>query len=177
MYSNSSNGSGFNASPTNKKYIGVAVSDSSIPPTLANKYNWTLIKGTDGVKGEKGSDGESRYLHIKYSNNGTSFTSNNGETLGSWIGMYVDAIEGDSDVFSDYKWRKVDGEDGKDGKDGIKGLTGPAPVFTGPYDSKKGYYGTLVRSDIVEYAGTYYIAKFHHKDNAFVGHPPTDSTY
>lgn len=70
------------------------------------------------------------------------------------------------------------GKDGSDGKNGLNGLTGPAPVFTGPYEPEKGYYGTLVRSDIVEYGSTYYIAKFHHKENAFIGQTPSaNSTY
>ena len=118
-YSMSPDGSNFDIDPLNKLYIGIATSTTGVAPILKTEYNWALIKGSDGVKGEKGTDGESRYLHIKYSDNGTSFTANMGETLGSWIGMYVDKIEEDSTRFDDYTWRKVDGEDGKDGIDGI----------------------------------------------------------
>lgn len=127
-YSNTSDGTGFDTNPENKKYIGIAVTESATPPTLKGGYNWTLVKGPDGVKGEDGEDGESRYLHIKYSNNGTTFTANNGETVGSWIGMYVDAVEADSNTFGAYTWNKIVGADGKDGKDGKDGLVDPETV-------------------------------------------------
>jgi hypothetical protein len=61
------------------------------------------------------TDGISSYLHIKYSNNGTTFTANNGETLGTYIGTYVDNTEEDSNTFSDYTFRKYIGDNGKDG--------------------------------------------------------------
>ena len=61
----------------------------------------------------QGEDGLSTYVHIKYSNDGTSFTNNNGEDIGTWIGMYVDNIETDSLKFSDYKWKKMEGIDAK----------------------------------------------------------------
>lgn len=75
--------------------------------------------GKDGISGKDGEDGRTSYLHIKYSNDGKTFTANNGETPGAWIGQYVDFVQSDSSVFSDYKWQKIKGEDGADGKDGV----------------------------------------------------------
>lgn len=114
-YSQNSNGNPFITDPTNAKYIGIATTLTDSPPSNYLSYDWSLIKGTDGIAGEKGSDGQTSYLHIKYSNDGTTFTANNGETVGAYIGTYVDFVEADSMVFSRYTWNKVKGEDGKDG--------------------------------------------------------------
>ena len=73
---------------------------------------WTDTKFTN-VGQFQGEDGLSAYVHIKYSNDGTSFTNNNGEDIGTWIGMYVDNTETDSLKFSDYKWKKMEGIDAK----------------------------------------------------------------
>ena len=73
---------------------------------------WTDTKFTN-VGQFQGEDGLSTYVHIKYSNDGTSFTNNNGEDIGTWIGMYVDNTETDSLKFSDYKWKKMEGIDAK----------------------------------------------------------------
>lgn len=87
--------------------------------------------GTNGTDGTNGEDGKTSYLHIKYSNDGgATFTGNNGEDPGSWIGIYVDYNINDSDDPSDYKWTKIKGEPGVTGdpgpagKDGVDGLPG-----------------------------------------------------
>ena len=87
--------------------------------------------GTNGTDGSNGEDGKTSYLHIKYSNNGgTTFTGNNGEDPGAWIGVYVDFNINDSNDPSDYKWTKIKGEPGVTGdpgpagKDGVDGLPG-----------------------------------------------------
>lgn len=92
------------------------------------KFSFRLPKGTDGSNGE---DGKTSYLHIKYSNDGgVTFTGNNGEDPGAWIGIYVDYNINDSDDPSDYKWTKIKGEPGitgdpgPAGKDGVDGLPG-----------------------------------------------------
>lgn len=95
------------------------------------KFSFGLPKGADGKDGEDGEDGKTSYLHIKYSNDGgVTFTGNNGEDLGAWIGIYVDYNINDSDDPSDYKWTKIKGEpgitgdSGPAGKDGVDGLPG-----------------------------------------------------
>lgn len=104
------------------------------------KFSFGLPKGADGKDGEdgkdgtdgsNGEDGKTSYLHIKYSNDGgVTFTGNNGEDPGAWIGIYVDYNINDSDDPSDYKWTKIKGEPGitgdpgPAGKDGVDGLPG-----------------------------------------------------
>lgn len=52
------------------------------------------------------------YLHIKYSDDGQTFTEFKGEVPGKWVGTYCDYTISDSDVFSDYYWKQVSGQDG-----------------------------------------------------------------
>ena len=102
-YSAYSNGSSMTSSPqSDTAYMGVCTTTSSTAPTGTTSYTWTKIKGEQGV----GIPGTSSYTHIKYSNNGTTFTDNNGEELGSWIGILTDTNKTDSSVFSDYTWKK-----------------------------------------------------------------------
>ena len=94
--------------PTNtSKYMGVASTTSSTAPTSYSAYTWTLIRGADGTNGspgQPGADGKSSYLHIKYSDDGSTFTANNGETVGRYRGELVDNTEEDSTNFDDYTW-------------------------------------------------------------------------
>lgn len=84
-----------------KKYIkGMAVykDDSNFPP------------------GANGTNGQTTYFHLKYSNDGgKTFTSNNGEDVGDYFGTYTDFVKEDSDSVEDYTWVKIKGDDGKDG--------------------------------------------------------------
>lgn len=99
-------------------YVDFTKEDSNDP----SKYTWSRFEGLQGATGEQGipgvngEDGKTSYLHIKYSNDGQTFTDNNGETSGEWIGQYTDFEKNDSNVFSDYKWSKIKGEAGKNGK-------------------------------------------------------------
>lgn len=112
-YSQNANGYPMTTNPTNAVYIGVATTQSSVEPPSYENYQWSLIKGDEGTPGEAGEDGKTSYLHIKYSNDGgATFTANNGETVGAWIGTYVDFIEADSTSPAAYTWNKVKGEPG-----------------------------------------------------------------
>lgn len=108
----------------NKKYLGVYTDNTQGDSTAYTDYSWSLIKGADGkdgadgaqgpqgIPGPTGADGRTTYLHIKYSNDGQSFTVDpdtgiaDGETLGTWIGMYTDYTENDSSEFSAYSWKR-----------------------------------------------------------------------
>ena len=84
-----------------------------------------VLDGVNGTPGTPGADGKTPYFHVKYSNDGgKTFTDNNGEKAGSYIGTYTDFVKEDSDTPSDYTWVKIKGENGKDGKDGINGTNG-----------------------------------------------------
>lgn len=109
-YSANSNGANMTTSPqSDTEYMGVCSTTSTTAPTSASSYTWTKVKGQQGIQGiqgTKGDNGKSSYLHIKYSDDGATFTANNGEDLGAWIGTYVDFTEADSTTFSDYTWKK-----------------------------------------------------------------------
>ncbi|NLO71962.1 MAG: hypothetical protein GX102_13665 [Porphyromonadaceae bacterium] len=113
-YSNNADGTNFDENPLGKIYIGVGVTSTPSAPTSITNYKWSKIQGTDGLPGEDGEDGRTSYMHIKYSNDGgATFTANNGETVGEWIGIYTDFIQADSNNVADYTWNKVKGADGR----------------------------------------------------------------
>src|SRR5690625_1917802 len=125
-YSQNADGNPMSPDPTNAKYISVATTETPSAPTSPTAYVWSLIKGSDGIPGEDGSDGRTSYLHIKYSNDGGhTFTGNNGEDVGEWIGTYVDFTQADSNNVNDYTWNKVKGEKGDKGDTGPPGIQGP----------------------------------------------------
>ena len=103
-YSANSDGEGFVAVPNSTtEYMGVAVTTSSEAPKVKTGYTWVKTKGEQGV----GIPGTSSYTHIKYSDDGgKTFTDENGEVLGAWIGFLVDNTEADSMNPEDYKWKK-----------------------------------------------------------------------
>lgn len=105
---------------TPSKYIGTYVDSVETDSTDPSKYTWQQLEGSQGPQGEQGipgtngSDGKTSYLHIKYSNDGgNTFTSNNGETAGDYIGQYVDYTQADSTSVSAYTWSKIKGDDGR----------------------------------------------------------------
>ena len=132
----SSNPDGNPMTDTPNTYIGTAVTTSPTPPSSYTSYKWTQFKGSQGAKGEQGipgtngADGKTSYLHIKYSNDGgKTFTANNGETPGSYLGQYVDFTEADSGSVSAYAWSKIKGETGPQGVPGTPGKDG-TPRYT-----------------------------------------------
>ena len=129
-YSANSNGNPMTDIPNT--YIGTSVTSSATAPTTYTSYKWVQLKGAQGAKGDQGikgapgANGVSSYLHIKYSDNGTTFTANGGETPGAYIGQYVDTMVADSTTFSKYTWTKVKGDAGAKGDKGATGATGAA---------------------------------------------------
>lgn len=103
---------------TGKQYLGVYTDNTQADSTSYTDYSWSLIKGADGqdgqdgsqgpqgIQGPAGADGRTTYLHIKYSDDGQTFTGNQGEDLGAFIGMYTDYTATDSTTFSDYVWHR-----------------------------------------------------------------------
>lgn len=132
---------------TPSTYIGTYVDFTELDSTDPKKYQWHRFEGLQGEKGEQGIpgvgvDGKTTYLHIKYSNDGgKTFTGNNGETVGDYIGVCTDYVHDDPTDVSAYTWSKTkgepgkDGEDGADGADGIDGADGALPNLFG-YDTK-----------------------------------------
>ena len=119
-------------------YIGTYVDNTEADSTSISKYTWQRLqgaqgpKGDQGIKGTDGTNGKTSYLHIKYSNDGgKTFTANNGETVGTYIGTCTDYNSGDPTTVSSYTWAKIKGDQGiqgntgPQGKQGIQGPTGP----------------------------------------------------
>lgn len=108
-------------------YIGTYVDFSEADSGDPLVYSWVKIEGVDGkdgtngIPGVNGIDGKTSYLHIKYSDDGSTFTGNGGEDPGKWMGQYVDFTQVDSTVFSDYTWTKVQGPQGIQGPKGADG--------------------------------------------------------
>lgn len=146
-------------------YIGTYVDFTKEDSTDPKKYTWHRFEGLQGPKGEQGipgvgTDGKTTYLHIKYSNDGgKTFTANNGETVGDYIGFCTDFSATDPTSVSSYTWSKIKGEPGKDGAKGDRG-----PALRGPQawsDCAVGYVFQSGASgeeykDIVLYGNNYY---------------------
>ena len=96
----------------------VSISKSGNTTTITIKdekgtHTQTVKDGTDGTPGTPGSDGKTPYFHVKYSNDGgKTFTSNSGETVGSYIGTCTDYNSADPTTVGAYTWAKIKGEDG-----------------------------------------------------------------
>ena len=116
------------------EYIGTYVDFEMQDSTDPKKYTWYRFKGLQGEKGEQGipgkdGDGRTTYLHIKYSNDGgRTFTSNNGETVGDYIGTCTDFTKADPTTVSAYTWARIKGEQGQQGLQGIQGEKGEQGV-------------------------------------------------
>lgn len=148
---------------TPAEYIGTytdnIIKDSNNP----RDYQWYRFQGLQGSKGENGIpgkngiNGETSYLHIKYSNDGgKNFTSSNGETVGEWLGQYVDYIKADSNNPKDYTWSKIKGDKGEQGIPGVKGESGASSYFHIKYSHKeKPLYSNDMQETPAEYIGTY----------------------
>jgi len=131
----------------------VSVSKSGTVTTIVvtnadgSKTTQTVNDGVNGTPGAKGADGKTPYFHVKYSNDGGStFTSNSGETVGTYIGTYTDYNSADSTSVSSYTWARIKGDTGATGAQGPKGATGPQ----GP-QGVKGDTGISVTSTIDEW--------------------------
>lgn len=174
----SANANGNPMSDTPNTYIGTAVTTSATAPTTNTSYKWVQLKGAQGVKGDQGiqgptgANGQTSYLHIKYSDNGTSFTANNGETPGAYIGQYTDFTAADSTVFSKYVWTKVKGDKGDQGdkgEQGEKGETGlPGSLLRprGEWKANTNYVNNTQYRDTIIYNGNTYSCRADHNSGS-----------
>ena len=149
----SENPTGNPMTETPSTYIGTYVDFEQADSDDYTKYAWARFKGLQGEKGDQGIpgyngvDGKTYYLHIKYSNDGgNTFTSNNGEDAGDYIGQYVDTNSADSNKPSDYKWAKIKGDKGDKGD----GYTQMGQWYDGMVVPKMG---------VVTMGGSSYVAK------------------
>lgn len=83
-------------------------------------HTQTVKDGTNGTPGKDGTNGKTTYFHVKYSNDGgKTFTSNSGETVGSYIGTCTNYTEADPTTVGSYVWAKIKGEKGDTGAKGV----------------------------------------------------------
>lgn len=109
-----------------------AVKDRIDSVTLG-EYSKTFIErmATGLNRLETIEDGKSAYLHVKYSDDGgTTFTANDGDTPGDWIGTYTDERETAILDVTLYTWVKTKGDKGDKGD---TGTTGTGVVSTIPF--------------------------------------------
>ena len=102
-----------------KRYIGIYIDTTQ--ETQSNKttydnpnlYSWSLFKPEEGI------DYDGKFLHMKYATdvtfnndgsvNTVTFTGNNGEDAGTWLGTLFDYTLADSTNGRDYTWTKIEG--------------------------------------------------------------------
>ena len=171
----SANANGNPMSDTPNTYIGTAVTTSATAPTGYASYKWVQLKGSQGPKGDQGiagptgANGQTSYLHIKYSDNGTTFTANNGETPGAYIGQYTDFTAADSNTFSAYTWTKVKGDKGDKGDKGATGATGlPGALIRprGEWKANTNYVNNTQYRDTIIYNGNTYSCRADHNSGS-----------
>ncbi|MFR7467172.1 MAG: hypothetical protein ACLUUR_00025 [Clostridia bacterium] len=110
---------------TPSEYIGTYVDFTEQDSDDPSKYEWYRFQGLQGPQGEQGipgkdGDGRTTYLHIKYSNDGgKTFTTNNGEAVGAYIGTCTDFNKDDPTTIGSYTWAKIKGDTGV----GVKKIT------------------------------------------------------
>lgn len=101
---------GWVSTPTvSSKYIRVNTIAANGTITLGVAQKYIPEVGIDYTV----TNGQTSYLHIKYSNNGgVTFTGLNGETTGDYIGTLTDFNAVDSSTPGDYTWARIKGEQG-----------------------------------------------------------------
>jgi hypothetical protein len=172
-YADSLDGS-LNFNQSSGAFIGTYVDYTQADSTNYLDYRWARFAGLDGIPGTNGANGETSYLHIKYSNDaGITFTGNNGEFTGDYIGQYVDFIQADSSNPAMYKWSKIKGDKGDIGNEGLQGRQGAYITFDGDFNSGKQYTKYEDRIVAVKYGEVYYSTNVG-TGNIPVGTLPTD---
>lgn len=189
-YSDNSDGSEMN--DVGGLYVGTYVDYNATDSTDYLQYTWRTFQGLpgeQGIPGNNGADGKTSYLHLKYSNDGgVTFTSNNGETTGEYIGHYVDFIIDDSTDVSTYKWNKTKGDKGDTGAQGDKGDKGLQGMIVRTSEWAEGvaYHNDDALTDAVRYLDiaivttgvnsfTAYQCKLSHTSSSSI--PVTNTTY
>ena len=111
--------------------VAISKTDGSTTITITDKngtHSQVVKDGVNGTPGATGADGKTSYFHVKYSNDGgKTFTPNNGEEVGTYIGTYSDFKIEDSTSVSAYTWAKIKGEQGIQG---VKGADGTSVKIT-----------------------------------------------
>lgn len=141
--------------------VSISKSGTTTTITITDKngtHTQTVKDGTDGTPGTPGANGKTPYFHVKYSNDGgKTFTSNSGETVGSYIGTCTDYNSADPTSVGSYTWAKIKGETGATGATGATGPTGPTGA-TGPAGPTGPTGATGATGNGISSVTTYYLA-------------------
>lgn len=115
-YADDSLGNGMSEQPAGKKYMGLAVNQTSpVESSDPALYNWSLIEG-EGVPGKPGIDGKTLYTWVRYADDVYGNGMSNSPIGKSHIGFaYNKETETESDNSVDYKWSKIEGNPGETG--------------------------------------------------------------
>lgn len=102
----------------------VVLTDGTTTTTL------TISDGEDGDDGTDGTNGLNGYVHVAWANSADGQTdfSTSVSTGKSYIGVYTDNTQADSQQPSAYSWSLIKGTDGQDGDDGV-GITSIVPQY------------------------------------------------
>lgn len=155
-YADSVTGGGISNDPTNKAYIGLAYNQTSpIESTDPDDYTWSLIKGTDGVKGDTGEDGTTFYTWVAYSDfpDGTDlYQTPNENTL--YIGISPNQLSPtESNVKTDYTWSRFKGEKGESAYTNLTRSEGQWVVGTSGSQGNFIQYGDTSQNRVISEIG------------------------
>lgn len=123
-----------------RAYLGIVIDGNQADPTTPGSYEWSLIKGSDGLNGTNGTpgppgaNGQPTYVHIAYADNanGTLNFSLDNPTGRLYVGFYVDQVVADSSNPALYAWSLIKGTDGSPGQPGPPGPPGSAGASAPP---------------------------------------------
>lgn len=106
--------SGMSDFPEGKNYLGIAYNkESPIESENYSDYQWSDIKGEDGIPGQPGEDGQTLYTWIKYATDASGSNMSDSPAGCDYIGIaYNKTTSAESDNPSDYMWALIQGEAG-----------------------------------------------------------------
>ena len=106
--------SGMSDNPDGKAYLGIAYNKTSpVESENYEDYQWSDIKGEDGIPGTPGENGETLYTWIKYATDASGSGMSDSPEGCSYIGIaYNKESPEESDSPADYAWSLIQGEAG-----------------------------------------------------------------
>ncbi|MDR1121142.1 MAG: hypothetical protein LBM08_09510 [Dysgonamonadaceae bacterium] len=148
---------------------------------------WSVPVKTTGEDGEPGLDG--KFWDYRYTSDSSTPDKPQGLNPSGWSNqppnidyeergeyLWMSFCEKNADqtaILQDWSIPvRITGERGYKGENG---KIGPAPIYRGEFNYKEEYYGTEDRVDIVEYGGSYYVAKV--TAGGMQGIEPTATSY
>jgi hypothetical protein len=97
---------GMSDTPTGKKYMGIAYNKTSqTESSVYSDYSWSLIEGSQGIQGPKGTDGVTTYTWVKYADDAIGTGLSDSPEGKRYLGLaYNKTTTTESSTASDYTW-------------------------------------------------------------------------